>query len=58
MNTNGNKIPNVHKILPKALKYINISHLRPSKIFPNWDFWFIKKPSGNPDMYVFVLELF
>jgi hypothetical protein len=22
---------------------------RPSKIFPNWDFWFAKIPSGNPD---------
>jgi hypothetical protein len=20
----------------------------PSKFFPNWDFWFEKKPSGNP----------
>jgi hypothetical protein len=23
---------------------------RPSKIYPNWDFWFENKPSGNPDM--------
>jgi hypothetical protein len=21
---------------------------RPSKIYPNWDFWFENKPSGNP----------
>jgi hypothetical protein len=21
----------------------------PSKIFPNWDFWFESKPSGNSD---------
>jgi hypothetical protein len=20
----------------------------PSKIYPNWDFWFENKPSGNP----------
>jgi hypothetical protein len=24
------------------------SNLRPSKIDPNWDFWFENKPSGNP----------
>jgi hypothetical protein len=22
--------------------------MRPSKIYPNWDFWFETKPSGNP----------
>jgi hypothetical protein len=27
---------------------INISNLRPSKIYSNWDFWFENKPSGNP----------
>jgi hypothetical protein len=21
---------------------------RPYKIYPNWDFWFENKPSGNP----------
>jgi hypothetical protein len=31
-----------------AIKYINISNLRPSKIYPNLDFWFGNKPSGNP----------
>jgi hypothetical protein len=31
-----------------ALKYINISNLRPSQIYPNWDFWFVYRPSGNP----------
>jgi hypothetical protein len=25
------------------------SSARPSKIFPNWDFWFENMPSGNPD---------
>jgi hypothetical protein len=25
-----------------------LSNLGPSKIYPNWDFWFEKKPSGNP----------
>jgi hypothetical protein len=30
-------------------KYISaFSNLRHSKIYPNWDFWFEKKPSGNP----------
>jgi hypothetical protein len=24
------------------------STARPSKIYPNWDFWFENKPSGNP----------
>jgi hypothetical protein len=26
----------------------NFSIPRPSKIYPNWDFWFESKPSGNP----------
>jgi hypothetical protein len=30
-------------------KYINIYfNLRHTKIYPNWDFWFENKPSGNP----------
>jgi hypothetical protein len=33
-----------------AIKYIDIFHLRPSKICPNWYFWFEKKPFGNPAM--------
>jgi hypothetical protein len=32
-----------------SLKISPFSNLRPSKINPNWDFWFEKKPSGNPD---------
>jgi hypothetical protein len=24
------------------------SNLEPYKIYPNWDFWFEKNPSGNP----------
>jgi hypothetical protein len=27
-----------------------LSILRPSKIDPNWDFWFENKPSGNPGL--------
>jgi hypothetical protein len=23
---------------------------RPSKIYPNWNFWFENMPSGNPDV--------
>jgi hypothetical protein len=31
---------------PKNISiFYNIS---PSKIYPNWDFWFENKPSGNP----------
>jgi hypothetical protein len=36
-------IPNDHKIYQHFLFYI-----RPSKIYPNWDFWFENRPSGNP----------
>jgi hypothetical protein len=50
-------VPNGRKISQSFLKYYkwpqNIStftHLRPSKIYPNWDFWFENKPSGNPDL--------
>jgi hypothetical protein len=35
-----------------AIKYINIfqsTYVRPFKIDTNWDFWFEKKPSGNPE---------
>jgi hypothetical protein len=35
--------PNGHKI------YQDFSIARPSKIYPNWDFWFENKPSGNPE---------
>jgi hypothetical protein len=41
-------IPNVRKIFQMAIKYINIFQSF-SKIYPSWDFWFEKKPSGNPD---------
>jgi hypothetical protein len=37
------KRPNVHKIY---LPYI--FHSKPSKIYPNLDFWFENIPSGNP----------
>jgi hypothetical protein len=42
-------IPNARKILQMAIKYRwTFSNQRPSKIYPNWDFWFKSKPSGNP----------
>jgi hypothetical protein len=48
-------LPNKHmhmlhgsSIFQMALKYTNISISRTSKIYPNRDFWFEKKPSGNP----------
>jgi hypothetical protein len=30
-----------------AITYI-VSNLKTSEIYPNWDFWFENKPSGNP----------
>jgi hypothetical protein len=54
-------IPNVCKISQMSVKYSKwpknmstCSNLRPSKIYPNWDFWFEKKPSGNPVPHPFV----
>jgi hypothetical protein len=51
----GGNIPIDDKICQMAGKFIqwpsNIptsSIARPSKIFPKWDFWLEKKPSGNP----------
>jgi hypothetical protein len=32
-----------------VIKYITIFQAKAPKIYPNWDFWFEKKPSGNPD---------
>jgi hypothetical protein len=53
-NTEQTKnVPNGHKISKMSVKMtINIltfSNLRPSKNYPNWDFCFENKPSGNPD---------
>jgi hypothetical protein len=33
------------------IKIPTFSILRPSKIYPNWDFGFENKPSGNPAMH-------
>jgi hypothetical protein len=53
-------IPKVVKKYQMAVKYTkrpqNIptsSIARPSKIYPDWDFWFENIPSGNPD-YSFI----
>jgi hypothetical protein len=41
---NGHQnIPNASKIFQMAMKHIYIFQL-----YPNWDFWFENKPSGNP----------
>jgi hypothetical protein len=34
-----------------AIKYMSKfqSKVPTPKIYPNWDFWFENKPSGNPD---------
>jgi hypothetical protein len=31
-----------------AVKYANVYHSKPSKIFPNWDFGLHRVPSGVP----------
>jgi hypothetical protein len=41
-------IPNVRKIFQMEIKYFNIFHSKVRQIYPNWDFWFENKPSGNP----------
>jgi hypothetical protein len=33
-----------------VIKITTFSIPRPSKIYPNWDFGFENKPSGNPDV--------
>jgi hypothetical protein len=47
--------PNRHKISQMSIKcskrllyILAFFNLRPSKIYPNWDFWFENKQSGNP----------
>jgi hypothetical protein len=34
---------------PKNIPTFSIP--RPSKLYPNWDFWSKNKPSGNPDTH-------
>jgi hypothetical protein len=58
-------LPNGHKIYQMAGKLIKwpqnrltFSIARPSKICPNWDFWFENMPSGNPGLDTFVTWLF
>jgi hypothetical protein len=48
-------IPNGRKIDQMSRKYTNISIARPSKIYPNWDFWLENIPSGNPDLQTTLL---
>jgi hypothetical protein len=36
------------KYSKRSLNLSRFSKLRPSKIYPNWDFLFENKPSGNP----------
>jgi hypothetical protein len=58
----GENIPNDHKLCQTAIKYTKwpqnipndhkivktFSIGKPFKVYPNWDFWFENKPSGNP----------
>jgi hypothetical protein len=46
---NGHKISQMFvKCYEWCIHISTFSNLKPSKIYPNWDFWFEKKPSGNP----------
>jgi hypothetical protein len=38
------------------MKYINIFQSK-FTIYPNWDFWFENKPSGNPATSVLIRKL-
>jgi hypothetical protein len=50
-------VPNQHRIYQKAIKITQNGHKinqqfgipRPSKINPNWEFWYENVPYGNPD---------
>jgi hypothetical protein len=59
---NGKNLPNDLKLYQTAIKYstwslnsTTFSIPRPSKIYPNWYFWFLKKPSGNPAYVLFTV---
>jgi hypothetical protein len=43
-------IANCRIIDRMAIKYTTSSFVNPSKIYPNWDFWFEKMPPGNPNL--------
>jgi hypothetical protein len=46
------KLPNGHKLYHIEVIYSNVPTFfvpRPSKFYPNLDFWFENKPSGNPE---------
>jgi hypothetical protein len=56
------KLPHGHKMYQAAVIYSkwpknkpNFSIPRPSKIYPNWDFWFENIPSGNPVLHKYFL---
>jgi hypothetical protein len=36
------------EIFQMTIKCTNILNSKASKIYPNWEFWFENKPSGNP----------
>jgi hypothetical protein len=38
-------MPNGHKIFQMIINITTLSIPRPSKIYPNWDFWFENMPS-------------
>jgi hypothetical protein len=44
-------ISNCFKIDQTVKNMPTFSIARPSKIYPNWDFWFESKPPGNPGSF-------
>jgi hypothetical protein len=48
--------PNVSKIFQMVIKYFNIFQPKALKNYPDWDFWFENKPSGNPDLHWRVIK--
>jgi hypothetical protein len=46
------KIPNGCNVDPMAIKILVSSIERPYKIYPNCNFWFENRPSGNPGIHI------
>jgi hypothetical protein len=47
-------VPNGHKITNWPQNMPTSSITGPSKIYPNWDFWYENIPSGNPARHTYV----
>jgi hypothetical protein len=40
----------INYIYQMAIKYQTLLIPKPSKLYPNWYFWYAKIPSGNPGL--------